>query len=92
MKLQMFALFYGGISIVYGLYKALFIFLHLHFAIAFPHEPFLKSFGFFMYLMFSFFVARAYFKHLRYAFALMLFSLCWTSSTVWLWVYLHMIV
>ncbi|UOY93915.1 hypothetical protein MUG87_07345 [Ectobacillus sp. JY-23] len=82
--------FYLGISLLYGLYKGLFLFLHLELRITLPYEALLQGAGFILYMLFSFSVSPAYLKHWRYTFAFLITSVIWTSDIVWIWVYLHM--
>ncbi|MCP8969515.1 hypothetical protein [Ectobacillus ponti] len=91
MKAMQFVLLYIITSVIYGIYKALFVAVHLQFGLSLPYEALLQAAGFLLFLFFSFSAAYAYQKRLAHACTLLLFSLLWTSDTLWLWTYLHVL-
>ncbi|WP_379966529.1 hypothetical protein [Ectobacillus sp. sgz5001026] len=92
MKIYSFFTFYVVVSILYGCFKGLFVFLKLYAPFVTLPAPLLESFGFVLYMLFSISVAFAYLKRIRYSIPVALFSLLWTSNIVWIWIYLHFLI
>ena len=91
MKMWKIAIFYILTAVVYALYKAIFIAVHLELNASLTYENALRCLGFGLFLFFSFSVAYSYRKRLHHAFLLTFFSCLWTSNAVWLWVYLRIL-